>query len=175
MPLFTNRKKDTDEQLPVQSKVVVSKKTQGPGVRTRQMTKCDEIENIRADEDSFYLSDSCCETISTPVKCNTSMSANSIDLNSSELDQSLVSNTNSQGPMEPTADYCLQTPIHVEREDSVADEGDGATETDPEKIKTTIRQKPPDKLTKQDLLEYMNNMFVSTRQDLKDHMDTVFQ
>ena len=77
--------------------------------------------------------------------------------------------------MEPTADYCLQTPIHVEREDSVADESDCSTETDPEKVKAVIRQKPPDKLTKQDLLEYMNNMFVSTRQDLKDHMDTVFQ
>ena len=155
-------KQKKDEQFILKSKSGM-RETKAIGVRTRQMAKYDDVENIRAEEDMFNLSDS--YHVSTPVKCDNSMSTISNDLDSPkpELAQSTAS---FHGLLQyDYHDHCLQT-CHVDREESVA-EGDLATVT----IQPVNKQKPPDKMTATDLIACMKNMFAETRQELKDHMN----
>ncbi len=101
------------------------------------------------------------------MKCDSSVSTqcNSIDLDSPELN---LSATSLHGVVNLKADYrdCLQTSNHVKKEGSVA-EADLATE----KIEPSYKQKAPDKMNGQDLIDYMKNMFAVNRQELKDHMN----
>ena len=84
-------------------KSVTRKKDQNTGVRTRQMVKNEEIENIRTEKDTSYMSESCYDCMGTPVKCD--ISTNSVDLDTSDLNHSLVSNISPHGQV----DHCLQT------------------------------------------------------------------
>ena len=132
------------------------------------MAKRDSIENVRIEDmkdETFDMYDSCFDCLNTPEKCDNSMSksTNSIDLDlSNELSLSIVSSS-SHGRVESVSssnDDCLQTKCHVEKMSGDDSLSAYAKETDPEKIKDAIRRKPPDQVTRQDLIDYMNNMFV---------------
>ncbi len=70
------------------------------------MVKNEEIENIRTEKDTSYMTDSCYDCMGTPVKCG--ISTNSVDLDSPDLNHSAVSYISPHDQVD-----CLQTLDHV--------------------------------------------------------------